>query len=182
MNPEHTHFSSQTLNVIYCYEEELIKYIKRTTFWDITPCYVGPCHHTSGCGWKNGLQLWKAPANISNKQPRTNDKEWSYSCVCVCGGGGGVELTTLHCKNKFVTKNEIEPRTWTDYSDKRPKRWNMNIRFGLWNVRSLYRAGSLMTVSRQLSKYKLDSVVVQEDRWEGGDTELENTHFSTERD
>jgi hypothetical protein len=42
--------------------------------------------------------------------------------------------------------------------------------FGLWNVRSLHRAGFLMTVSRELSKYKLDLVGVRE-----------NTHFSMKR-
>jgi hypothetical protein len=39
-----------------------------------------------------------------------------------------VGLTTLHRKNKLVTINEIEPRTWTDYVDKRPKRRNMDMR------------------------------------------------------
>jgi hypothetical protein len=43
--------------------------------------------------------------------------------------------------------------------------------FGIWNVRSLYKAGSLMTVSRELSKYELDLVEVQEVRWEGGGNE-----------
>jgi hypothetical protein len=33
-------------------------------------------------------------------------------------------------------------------------------------------AGSLVTVSKELSKYKLHLVGVQEVRWEGGDTEL----------
>jgi hypothetical protein len=47
----------------------------------------------------------------------------------------------------------------------------MDMRFGLWNVRSLYRAGFLMTVSRELARYKFDLVVVQEVRWEGGGTE-----------
>jgi hypothetical protein len=46
----------------------------------------------------------------------------------------------------------------------------MAMRYVLWNVRGLYRAGSLMTVSRELSKYK-DLVGVQEVRWEGGGTE-----------
>jgi exonuclease III len=46
------------------------------------------------------------------------------------------------------------------------------MRFGLWNVRSLYRAGSPMTVLRDLSKYKSDLVIVQEVRWEGSGTEL----------
>jgi hypothetical protein len=31
----------------------------------------------------------------------------------------------------------------------------MNMRFGTWNVRSLYRAGSLMTVGKGISKYKI---------------------------
>jgi exonuclease III len=47
----------------------------------------------------------------------------------------------------------------------------MDMRFGTWNVRSLYRAGSLMTVSRELARYELDLLGVQEVRWEGGGTE-----------
>jgi exonuclease III len=47
----------------------------------------------------------------------------------------------------------------------------MGMRFGLWNVRSLYREASLMTFSRVLARYKLDLVGVQEVRWEGGGTE-----------
>jgi exonuclease III len=43
----------------------------------------------------------------------------------------------------------------------------MDMRFGTWNARSLYRAGSLKTVSRELARYKLDLVGVQEVRWEG---------------
>jgi hypothetical protein len=45
------------------------------------------------------------------------------------------------------------------------------MRFGLWNVRSLYKVGFLMTVSRKLSKYKLEFVGVQEVSCEGGGTE-----------
>jgi hypothetical protein len=47
----------------------------------------------------------------------------------------------------------------------------MDMRFGTWNVRSLYSAGSLKTVSRELTRYKLDLVGVEEVRWEGGGTE-----------
>jgi hypothetical protein len=39
-------------------------------------------------------------------------------------------------------------------------------------VKSLSRAGSLVKVSKGLSKYKLDLVGVQEARWEGGGTEI----------
>jgi hypothetical protein len=48
----------------------------------------------------------------------------------------------------------------------------MDMRFGLWNERSLYRAGTLITVTRELLKYKLDLVEVQEVRWEGGGAKL----------
>jgi hypothetical protein len=44
------------------------------------------------------------------------------------------------------------------------------MRFGLWNKSSLYRAGSFITVLRELSKYKLHLLEVQV-RWEGGSTE-----------
>jgi hypothetical protein len=107
---------------------------------------------SSGRGWGNGLQLWRLAANILNKQPRTDNK----------GGppvwGLGVGLTTLHHKNKLVTKNLTEPRTWTDSLDTRRKLQNRDMRFGTRNVRSLYRVGSLMTVSRELARYELDLV------------------------
>jgi exonuclease III len=48
------------------------------------------------------------------------------------------------------------------------------MRFGTWNVRSLYRAGSLKTVARELGKYKLDLVGVQEVRWEEGTERAED--------
>jgi exonuclease III len=38
------------------------------------------------------------------------------------------------------------------------------MRFGTWNVRRLYRSGSLKMVARELGKYKLDLVGVQEVR------------------
>jgi exonuclease III len=36
------------------------------------------------------------------------------------------------------------------------------MRFITWNVRSLYKAGSLKTVAMELGKYKLDLLGVQE--------------------
>jgi exonuclease III len=38
--------------------------------------------------------------------------------------------------------------------------------FATWNVRSVYRSRSLITVARELAKYKLDLVGVQEVRWD----------------
>jgi hypothetical protein len=45
------------------------------------------------------------------------------------------------------------------------------MRFGTWNVRSVYRAGSLRAVTEEISKYKLHLVGVQEVRWDMGGTE-----------
>jgi hypothetical protein len=47
----------------------------------------------------------------------------------------------------------------------------MDMRFGTWIVRSIYRAGSLRTVAEDISKYKLDLVGVQEVRWNRDGTE-----------
>jgi hypothetical protein len=47
----------------------------------------------------------------------------------------------------------------------------MGMRFGTWNVRSLYRAGSLRTVAEEISEYKLDLMGVQKIRWDRGGTE-----------
>jgi hypothetical protein len=45
------------------------------------------------------------------------------------------------------------------------------MRFGMLNIRSVYRVGFLMTVARELSRYRLHLVGVQEVRWEGSGTE-----------
>jgi hypothetical protein len=47
----------------------------------------------------------------------------------------------------------------------------MDMRFGTWNVRSMYRAGSLRAVTEEFSKYKLNLVGVQEVGRDGGGTE-----------
>jgi hypothetical protein len=52
----------------------------------------------------------------------------------------------------------------------------MDMIFGLWKVRSLYRASSLMTVSRELSKCKLDLAGMQQVRWEGGGAQPEGEY------
>jgi hypothetical protein len=46
----------------------------------------------------------------------------------------------------------------------------MDMRSEKWNVTSLYMADSLMTVSREQSKYKLDLVGVQDVILEGSGT------------
>jgi hypothetical protein len=42
----------------------------------------------------------------------------------------------------------------------------MDIRFGMWNVKSLYRAGALGLVTSEIDKYRMDLVGVQEVRWD----------------
>jgi hypothetical protein len=43
-----------------------------------------------------------------------------------------------------------------------------DILVGTWNVKSLYRAGLLTAVARELARYKLDLVGEQELRWDIG--------------
>ena len=43
---------------------------------------------------------------------------------------------------------------------------NREKKLSTWNVRSFYRAGSLKATSRELARYKLDVVGVQEVRWD----------------
>jgi hypothetical protein len=52
-----------------------------------------------------------------------------------------------------------------DSLDKLPKLRKMDMKFGMWNIRSLHRAGSLMTVVKEIEEYKLDLVGVQKVRW-----------------
>jgi hypothetical protein len=92
-----------------------------------------------------GLQIWRVAVNILNKQSRTADRGWSSSL------GAGRRLTTPTVKIIFVAKYFQGPRKWTD-SLARHKHRKMDMRFGTWKVTSLYRAGSLKIVARELWK------------------------------
>jgi hypothetical protein len=67
-----------------------------------------------------------------------------------------VGITTPDCKNELVMKILKKPWIWTDSVDKLPKQKKMDVRFGTWNVRSIYRAGLLRAVVEDISKYKSD--------------------------
>jgi hypothetical protein len=87
---------------------------------------MSPQHGMSlGCGWRDGLQLWKVSVDTLNKQPWTDDKGWSFGLCVGCGANNFSPQ-----KNKIVTKILKEPQTWMDSLDKRPKRWNRDMRFG----------------------------------------------------
>jgi hypothetical protein len=45
------------------------------------------------------------------------------------------------------------------------------MQFSVWNVRSLYSAGLPMTVEKEISKYELDLMGVQEVSWDRGSME-----------
>jgi len=52
----------------------------------------------------------------------------------------------------------------------RTKKRKRDILLGTWNIRSLYRAGSLKAAAKELARYKLDIVGVQEVRWDNWGT------------
>jgi hypothetical protein len=83
------------------------------------------------------LHIWRLVANILNKKSRTADSGWSSTL-----GVGQWAKNSI-----FVTNHNAQPRNRTDYLAQ-PKHWEMDMRFGTWNVRSLYRSGSLKTVAR----------------------------------
>ena len=110
---------------------------------------------SSGCARRNDLQ-YGGPMRIY----------WiSSSGHPTRGGqpvfGSGEVLTTPHRKSYHVTKCLQETRTWTD-TPVQPNQRKKDMRFATWNVRSLYRAGSLTAAARELARYILDLVGVQE--------------------
>jgi hypothetical protein len=106
--------------------------------------HMSPQHGAwSRCEWRNGLQMWTVAANTLNKQSRTADSG------CSSNLGLGEVLTTprrknLRCYETFHKASDLVQH----------KQWKMDMRFGTWNVRSLYRPRSLTTVARELASYR----------------------------
>jgi hypothetical protein len=96
--------------------------------------------------------------NILKKQLWTADKAWSSS-FGVGLDANNSSLYNLNMNHKQKPQNQSDPSV-------QPKQWKRDMRFGEWNVRSLYRSGSITTVVWKLARYKLDLVGVQEVRWD----------------
>jgi len=64
----------------------------------------------------------------------------------------------------------------------RTKQWRRDIRFGIWNVRNLYRSCSFTAVGRELTRYTLDLLCVQEVRWDKGGTVRAGDNFFMEKE
>jgi hypothetical protein len=62
-------------------------------------------------------------------------------------------LTIPHDKNNFDIKCHKGSQTWMDSLDKRPKLRKIDMRFSTWNAGNIYRAGSLLTVMKEISQY-----------------------------
>ena len=74
-------------------------------------------------------------------------------------------LETKQSGGKLLPHSDLRGGVFLEEASRNRKR-NRDILLGTWNVRSLYRAGSLMAVTRELARYKLDLVGVQEVRWD----------------
>ncbi|KAJ4443279.1 hypothetical protein ANN_04947 [Periplaneta americana] len=80
--------------------------------------------------------------------------------------GLGEGLTTHHRKKQLVTNFYNKPRNETD-SLARPQQRNKVMRFGTWNVTSLYRTGGVTLLAKELARYRIDFVGVREVRLDG---------------
>ena len=74
-------------------------------------------------------------------------------------------LETKQSGVKLLPYSDLQGGVFLEEVSRSRKR-NRDILLGTWNVRSLYRAGAHMAVARELARYKLDLVGVQEVRWE----------------
>jgi len=89
----------------------------------------------------------------------TADKGWSSNR----GDVGGVR-TAPRLKTGLIMKHTHVPRAWADPLV-RSKQCKRDMRFGTWNVRSLYRLRSLAAVARELARSILYLLSVREVRW-----------------
>jgi hypothetical protein len=89
--------------------------------------------HPQDVNGRDGLQIWRVVAKTLNKQPWTVDKGWSSSLRF----GFGANNFSPKKKKLDCYEHSEKTLTWIDSLDNRPKRWNMDMRFGTWNIRSL---------------------------------------------
>jgi len=84
-----------------------------------------------------------------------------------------IPLDTKQSGGKLLPHSDLQGGVSLGESSRNIQR---GMKPGTWNVRSLYRAGSLKAAARELRRYKLDVVGVQEVRWDKGGTVREGDY------
>jgi len=72
-------------------------------------------------------------------------------------------LETKQSGGKLLPHSDFR---WGVFPGETSRSRQRGTKIGTWNVRSLYRAGSFKAAVRELVRYKLDVVGVQEVRWD----------------
>ena len=83
--------------------------------------------------------------------------------------GEMLSLETKQSAGKLLPHSDLRGGLFLEEIS-RSRQLKRDIFLDTWNVRSLYRAGSLTAVARELARYKLGLVGVQEVRWDKGGT------------
>jgi len=78
-------------------------------------------------------------------------------------------LETKQSGGKLLHHSDL-PGGWEVFLGGTSRSRQRGMKIWTWNVRSLYRAGSLQAAARELARYKLDVAGVQEVRWDKGGT------------
>jgi len=76
-----------------------------------------------------------------------------------------IPLDTKKSEGKLLPISDLWGGVFLGESSRNIQR---GMKLGTWNVRSLYRAGSLNAATREIGRYKLDVVGMQEVRWDKG--------------
>ena len=84
-----------------------------------------------------------------------------------------IPLETKQSGGKLLPHSDLQGEVFQGESSRNIQR---GMKLGTWNVRSLYRAGSLKAAARELGRYKLDVVGVQEVNWDKGGTVREGDY------
>jgi hypothetical protein len=66
--------------------------------------------------------------------------------------GGWARCSQLLTIKRALLQNKYVLQAWPD-PFLPTKEWKRDMRFGMWNIRSLYRAGSLTAAARELARY-----------------------------
>jgi len=89
-------------------------------------------------------------------------KEFNVKETLTCGM---LALEAKQSGGKLLHHSDLRGEVFLGGKSRRIQR---ELKIGTWNVRSIYGAGSLKAVARQLARYKLDVVVCRRSGWTKG--------------
>ncbi|KAL4084269.1 hypothetical protein QTP88_028094 [Uroleucon formosanum] len=160
------HTSNRTMNFLRKFFGERIisKGLWPPRSPDLTPPDFFLCVHNNGDKLNQCERIAQVATNVRTRGPELRRREGGVLIAQYPSPGAAVAVTLVLIDWSDLEPSNNMPRNCGARNNKTGN-WKMALHIGTWNVRTLFKTGSMNCMVREIERYKVKLVALQEIRW-----------------